>query len=99
MGVEKFLDASTGHITYEDSNKLLNFPEVFPSRVIVHEYGWLINVMEGNLLEDEMIKPMRKDGYSESFISLIRKASEHNCWWINLDCDGGYVEDLRSHEW
>ncbi len=39
MGVEKFLDASTGHITYADSQKLLEGPDAFPSRVISHEFG------------------------------------------------------------
>jgi hypothetical protein len=37
MGVEKFLDASTDCITYEDNLKLLDDPEAFPSRVITHD--------------------------------------------------------------
>lgn len=99
MGVENFLDASTGHITYKDSIKLLEDPEGFPSRVIPHDYGWWINIHEEKLLDDEIIKPMREDGYSEGFISLIKKASDHDCWWINLDCDGGYVDGLEIFKW
>lgn len=99
MGVEFFLDAGTHHITYEDSRRLLKSPEEFPSRVITHDFGWWINIMEKKLLEEEMIQPMQKKGYSDGFISLIRKASEHSCWWINLDCDGSYVDGLRTFTW
>lgn len=44
MGLEKFLEASTAYINYEDSLKLLEDPEAFPTRVIPHEYGWWISV-------------------------------------------------------
>jgi hypothetical protein len=99
MGVEKFLDSATNHITYKDSRKLLESPEGFPSRVIEHEFGWWINLVEKKLIEEEMIQPMREDGYSKSFIKLIKKASAHHCWWINLDCDGCYVDGLRTFKW
>jgi hypothetical protein len=99
MGVEKFLDAGTGHITYADSIKLLEDPEGFPSRVITHEFGWWINVCEKKLLQNEMIQPMRDEGYSEGFVNLIKAASASDCWWINLDCDGGYVDGLRIFKW
>lgn len=98
MGVEKFLDASTGYITYADSRKLLEAPEDFPSLVISHEYGWWIHV-GGKRDLPEMFQRMRADGFSEAFIMLIKKASNWGCWWINLDCDGFEVEGLEVIEW
>ena len=99
MGLEKFGDASTGHITYADSLKLLEAPDAFPSRVIPHEIGWWINVPEVKLLEEDLIQPMKCAGYSERFINMIKMASKNGCWWINLDCDGEYVEGLEYNEW
>lgn len=98
MGVEKFLDASTGHITYEDSLKLLEDPSAFPSRVIVHDYGWWINI-KGKEFEDEVILAMRTRGYSEAFVRLMRLAYTQECWWINLDCDGDDIDGLEIIEW
>lgn len=99
MGVENFLDAGTCHITYEDSLLLLNDPEGFPSRVIPHEYGWWINVLLENTFEEEKIRVMLENGYSESFANLMRLAHKHNCCWINLDSDGDYVEGLEINDW
>jgi hypothetical protein len=99
MGVEKFLDAATAYITYEDSVKLLDDPVAFPSRVIPHEFGWWINVPEVKLLEEDLIQPMKCADYSVRFINMIKMASKNGCWWINLDCDGGYVEGLEYNEW
>jgi len=82
MGVEKFLDASTGHITYADSLKLLEDPNAFPSRVIPHEFGWWINIPDFKLLKEGLIKPMKGAGYSESFINMIKMASKK---WMLVD--------------
>lgn len=98
MGVEKFLDASTGYITYEDSLKLLEDPESFPTRVIPHEYGWWINVSLENEFEEKVLL-MLDYGYSEPFANLMRLAHKHSCCWINLDCDGEYVDGLGINDW
>lgn len=99
MGIEKFVDASTEYITYEDSLKLLEDPEAFPSRVITHEFGWWINVPEVKLLDEDWIQRMKCEGYSDRFINLIKMASENDCWWINLDCDGTNVDGLEPIAW
>ena len=99
MGVEKFLDASTGYITCADSLKLLEAPDDFPGRVIPHKFGWWISVLLENTFEEEVIVAMRETGYSENFAGLMRLAHENNCWWINLDSDGGYVDGLESLNW
>ena len=99
MGVENFLDANMEYITYEDSLKLLEDPESFPTRVIPHEYGWWINVSLDHDFEERMIL-MLDYGYSQSFVNLMRLANKHKCWWINLDCDGGeYVDGLEFNGW
>ena len=100
MGVEKFLDAGTFYITYEDSVKLLDDPVGFPTRVIPHDYGWWINVPRIECLEEDGdLQQMKHDGYSDAFIRLMKMAAEHNCWWINLDSDGEDVEGLEQIEW
>ena len=100
MGIEKFLDASTGHVTYEDSLKLLNYPISLPCRVIPHEYGWWIKVPEKKLWrEDPRADWIREKGYSEGLISMLIFANENDCWWVNLDCDAEFVEGLKSFEW
>ena len=96
MGIEKFLDASTGYITYEDSLKLLDDPEAFTTRVIPHEYGWWISTAS---IEPYNLEQMKQDGYSEAFIRLMKMAAKNDCWWINLDADGEDVEGLEQNEW
>jgi hypothetical protein len=102
MSVEKFLDAGTSYITYEDSLKLLADPDNFPTRVITHEYGWIIHVPPWDYLKeednDELVQMLDK-GYSHAFVILMVYASKRDCWWINLDSDGGDVEGLPQHEW
>lgn len=99
MGVENFLDASTGHITYEDSLKLLEDPKGFPTRVIPHEFGWWIWVFPDENFKDSMLFFMRERNYSEAFIKLIKMAYVRHCWWINLDCDGDFIDGLEINDW
>ena len=100
MGIEKFLDASTGHMTYEDSLKLLDDPIAFPCPVIPHDYGWWINVPGVKLWREEPIADqIREQGYSEDFISMLVFARDNCCWWVNLDCDGEFVEGLKNFDW
>jgi len=100
MGVEKFMDAGTFHITYEDSLKLLEDSGNFPTRVIPHEFGWWIHVPEEKLwAEDSIADCMRAQGYSDAIISMLIFARDNDCWWVNLDCDGEFVEGLEVFKW
>lgn len=100
MGVQKYLDASTGHITYEDNHKLFAQHQSFPTRVVSHQHGWWINVPEKKLWEDELIaSQIQAQGYSKDFLALLLFAVKHGCWWVNLDCDGSYIEGLNSFDW
>jgi hypothetical protein len=99
MAIEKYLDISTGHITYEDSQTLLWKHESFPTRVIAHEYGWWICVYDKKTQKESVYPGMRKQGYSEAFIDMMRMAADANCSWINLDSDGDYLEGLETFDW
>ena len=71
------MDASTAYITYEDSLKLLEDSEAFPTRVISQEYGWWIHKPKlKKLEEDEKLQQMRHDGYSDVFINLVKFAAK-----------------------
>ena len=100
MGIENFLDASTGHITYEDNLKLLNDHLAFPTRVIPHEFGWWINVPDlAEWNEHILIQDLDEQGYSQGFLNLLKYAAMNGCWWINLDCDAYEVEGIDVFEW
>ena len=100
MGIEMYLDASTGHITYEDSLKLLDDPTSLPCRVIPHEFGWWINVPEKKLWIEELIADeIREQGYSEGLISMLIFARDNCCCWVNVDSDGDFVEGLKIFDW
>lgn len=90
MGLEKFLEASTAYINYEDSLKLLEDPEAFPTRVIPHEYGWWISVYFFMCPEESYrLQEMKQYGYSDAFINLVKFAAKR---WINLECDAEEVD-------
>ena len=102
MGLEKFLDASTGYITYEDSEMLMAYADSVPARVIRHNYGWFISICSLSRCPEHrafVLKTMREYGYSQSFIDLLKHAAQNDCWWINLDRDGEDVDELEQNEW
>lgn len=100
MGVEKYLDVSTGHITYKDSQILIAQHRNFPTRVIPHQYGWWINIPEMKIWEENQVAAkMQTQEYSKDFTNLLLFALENECWWLNLDCDGSYIEELNCFEW
>ena len=100
MGIEKFLDAGTAHISYEDSLKLIDDHEAFPSRVIPHEFGWWINVLDWAEWDENMfVQKLEEQGYSQGMLNLLTYAAVNGCWWINLDCDGCYVDGLEEFDW
>lgn len=59
----------------------------------------VVNVLLEKKCEEEVILVMLDYGYSESFANLMRMAHKHNCWWINIDCDGEYVAGLEINDW
>lgn len=107
MAVQKFLDASTRHITQQDNTLLLGLRgdtstldgSLFPIRVIPHTYGWWVNVTSEPGELDEYIRELTAAGMSEAFCTLLRYARERECWWINLDRDAEELDDLPTFDW
>lgn len=97
MAIEKFLDASTGHITAGDKILLEEDFDSFPTRVIPHEFGWWVNVpvKEDYDEEENPFIEMRAQGYSDAFINFINLAADSGCWWINFDADGDRLESFE----
>jgi hypothetical protein len=107
-GVQRFLDASTGHITREDNELLRAWAKLEPEesthsspyRTIAHAYGYFVHV---HLLRPserrEYEREARRQGISEAFLRLQEYARKHSCWWINLDRDADTIDSLPTHEW
>ena len=107
MSVAKFLDASTGYMTKNDSLLLANIEKLQAikayrsrPRVIPHEYGWWVNVQqEGDVYVDH-IAALVDAGFSASFLKVMHHARKHGCWWINFDQDGSKdLVGLRLFNW
>jgi hypothetical protein len=94
-GVYNYLDASTGHVTEADAAIL---KELEDDSLFIHkEFGWWIwvDVVDPDVQEETL----RGLGLSDSFLKLVRYASDSHCYYINLDCDGATIEALPYHEW
>jgi hypothetical protein len=94
-GVYNYLSASTGHITEADSQILTDLED--DSLFIHKEFGWWVwvDVVDPDVQEDDL----RRLGFSDSFLKLVRYASDSHCYYINLDCDGATIAALPYHEW
>lgn len=88
--VFQMLDMSTGHITKETNDKLLN-DDVNIAYYHKPECGFLISVPED--AEDvEGILP-------EDLERCLQFARERGFQWINLDCDGEVIKELPVYNW
>ena len=98
MAILKILDLSTDHITADDAMWLSNVE--LPIRVIKHDYGYFINVVEESLTEmEERLVELEEFNFSKAFILLYRYAIHLNCSWINLDQDGELIDNLEQFSW
>ena len=93
----KMMDASTAHITESDSHLLGLASE--PNNtcpVSLWEkkpYGWFVYV--GDVDADAL----RAARFSDMFIELMQCASKYGADWINLDCDGTTIAELKTVKW
>jgi hypothetical protein len=94
-GLYHYLDASTAHITEEDSRVLENLAD--GEWYISREYGWWVWIDVDN--ETKQQQTLRDLGLSESFINLVRYAADNYCWWLLLDQDGTNIDPLPLHDW
>lgn len=101
MTILKLLDLSTGHLRSEDANKLTKIlSSNQPSRVIPHEYGWWVNVVQEDTdtLRD-VTDEFASLGYSKEFVFIYNHAFTHNCAWINFDQDGELLDQFKQFNW
>jgi hypothetical protein len=101
--IGKMLDVSTSHITENDA-KLLDESDSKkqssisrnPLSAFSKGVGWLVNIPA---TDEEVFKEILNYGYSNEFVELVKVALNHDCDWINLDCDGAEIEDLPKFDW
>jgi hypothetical protein len=101
IGVFKYLDASTMHITKHDSELLTiaakqKFGNSCCGHIIVFDYdeGFFIPVTDLDGDDHENFGEL-----SASFMRLYEKARASGCYILRLDCDGTEHDDLDKHNW
>ena len=101
--IERALDISTIHITFQDSKILQSHAASKDlGDLIVYEkgeYGWFIYVSLDRSDFKEWIEPMQAAGLSDDFLNIVRFAHRHKCKWIEMDRDGAQYDKLPTHEW
>lgn len=102
--IQSYLDVSTGHITREDSKILdeLSDDSIVNNyaSVVVHKYpeGYWVHVC-GDDDEATVEAEKKEPRLSPSFWKAWRKTHDLKCWFMRLDADGDFHEDLDQHSW
>ena len=92
----KYADLCTSHITKKDGDKLqimadnLNESEL---TVFGNDYGFIVIIPEYEAERFENI------GFSEAFLSLLKRCSHEEVGMIRFDCDADESDDLLTFEW
>ena len=109
--IEKNLVVSTGHITKEDDklltkeNDLLERAEKLSMKTVVelvvhpqpYDYGYYICTVEK--LSERDVTAMKKFGYSDALINLLKISHDNNCSFLKLDRDGKVYDELPTFKW
>lgn len=103
MGIHKFLDLNTAHLTKDDADMLTAYdPEgllgsALPIIVRPHDYGWFIHVPHDDVTT--VLNDCVKAAFSKHFVKILRHAAKRKCWWINFDSDGEFHHKFKKHVW
>jgi hypothetical protein len=92
----KVMDCSTGHVTNEDINDLLERDDC-PVCSYSYDAGVFVYISSSD--HAGQLAEMRAFGFSEAFINLIKIAKENDCKFLNLDCDARRYDDLETFDW
>lgn len=105
MPINRYLDLSTGHITQEEMEAMLEAAHrrvgsesddsILPT-LILHDYGAWVHVPDPDL------EPEGETSRAERFPNLqavIELARANECAWINLDSDAKTEDSLPTFEW
>jgi hypothetical protein len=97
MDVYKYADISTAHITPQDNDLLgkMAYTNIIPEIVVYdYEYGYFVPVPSDNNEEQ-----LRKVGFSEAFLSLLKRCRQEKIMLIRIDKDAPEADDLETFEW
>lgn len=113
--VNKYIDFSTGHITWKDQLLLEEDAQASESEgvstapncdhgLIVHQYreGYWIYCFTGDSASftfDELAGRCRAGGYSDHLIRLLKIAGNAGCTFLRLDADGTRYTTLPQFDW
>ena len=93
------LDMSTTHITKSDDRKIMAGGTV----VVEHktDNGYFVWMPLGIRFKDlpTHFSDLKRDGYSASFIKIIRIAYFYKCNYVHFDSDGTVYEGLKKFDW
>jgi hypothetical protein len=100
----KCLDASTGHISYDDSVLLDIAADEDPGLPIVYKYDYGYFVYTYPSIEDdiefaEILHSYEKRGFSKEFLNILKYARSLGCKYLQLDADGEIYNDFPMCEW
>lgn len=89
--IEKYLDCSTGHITWEDSMLL---PRDFsPLTSYSYNFGMFV------FTKEVPRKDALKFGFSETLLDILEAGALQDCVFIRFDGDGMEYDELPTFEW
>jgi hypothetical protein len=100
LKLNTIMDISTTHLTKLDDKKI----EAGGTAVIEHKTGsgYFIWVPSSVGFRDDALthfSNLKKDGYSASFIKIIRIAYFYECTYVHFDSDGTVYEWLKKFDW
>ena len=107
MPIRKMLDVSTAHITSADAKLLGEYSSKgnSPGKALIaypFEYGWTVStsgLLDGAADRRGKIADMRREGFSEHFINLMKHAADKGAVLVRLDADAEYEPGLPTFDW
>lgn len=95
------LDISTGHLTEQDNNLLSRSEDDDPVTAYKYPYGYIVyvgDVPAVGYLPEEYDETIKKYGYSDSFINILKKARDLGCKYAQFDADGITYDDIPYYD-
>lgn len=97
MGVYKYFDCSTAHITQQVNDWMENVPySEIMLRIKPHDYGFWVQVPQD---DQELSDVLQSDKVPDCLKAILKKADALECVYVNIDRDGDIYPDLMSYDW
>lgn len=92
LPIFKLMEISTVHITPETNEYLMAMIEDddFMLHLFHTGYGFLISVPYDDALCTDLPQDLK---------CCLEFACENDCKWLQLDCDGEVVDELKEYDW